>query len=90
MDYLYLSVKSATLPPPYSRRQVMGKGDKKTRKGKIRTGSFGNSRPRKKSSEIPPVTAGKKVATKKQVAKSKPASKPKVSPKAKADPKKKA
>lgn len=29
----------------------MGKGDKKTRKGKIFKGSFGKSRPRKKKKE---------------------------------------
>jgi 30S ribosomal protein S31 len=34
----------------------MGKGDKRTRKGKISRGSFGKSRPRKK------LTAAKKLA----------------------------
>ena len=29
----------------------MGKGDKKTRKGKISSGTFGKSRPRKKSKD---------------------------------------
>lgn len=29
----------------------MGKGDKRSRKGKIKIGSFGNSRPKKKKTE---------------------------------------
>ncbi|MDN5199832.1 30S ribosomal protein THX [Fulvivirgaceae bacterium BMA10] len=41
----------------------MGKGDKKTRKGKITKGTFGNSRPKKK--KVAEDTKGKKEETKK-------------------------
>ena len=51
----------------------MGKGDKKTRRGKISMGSYGVRRPKKKSS---PVVISKKTKAK-----------PKATPKAKADPK---
>jgi len=32
----------------HTKNQVMGRGDKKTKKGKINKGSFGKSRPAKK------------------------------------------
>jgi 30S ribosomal protein S31 len=39
----------------------MGKGDRRSRKGKIWRGSFGKTRPKKKKSQKPePVTARKK------------------------------
>lgn len=38
----------------------MGKGDKKSKKGKISMGSFGNSRPRKKKPSYKFVPRGKK------------------------------
>ena len=43
----------------------MGKGDKKTRKGKITMGSYGVKRPRKKSHPIH--TASKKITVSKEV-----------------------
>jgi 30S ribosomal protein S31 len=45
----------------------MGKGDKKSKKGKIRLGSWGNSRPRRKKSTA--TAAVKKTAPKKTAAK---------------------
>ncbi len=41
----------------------MGKGDKKTKKGKIKAGSYGNARPRKSSEKV--VAPKAKKATKK-------------------------
>ncbi|MHB8206217.1 30S ribosomal protein THX [Mucilaginibacter sp.] len=45
----------------------MGKGDKKTRKGKIAMGSYGKTRPHdiKVASSIPPETAGKTAVSEK-------------------------
>lgn len=54
----------------------MGKGDKKTRKGKIVMGTFGVSRPHKKKKVEAPKTKAK--------AKAKPKAKPAAKPKAKA------
>jgi ribosomal small subunit protein bTHX len=63
----------------------MGKGDKKSRKGKIKMASFGVSRPRDKKPSIPvstekkvkaeKVQAPKKVAAKKEAAPKKAAAK---------------
>ena len=63
----------------------MGKGDKKSRKGKIKMASFGVSRPRDKKPSIPvstekkvkaeKVEAPKKVAAKKEAAPKKAAAK---------------
>lgn len=49
----------------------MGKGDKKSRKGKIWRKSYGNTRPRKPSK----TTGAKKAAPKKKAAAKKPAKK---------------
>jgi 30S ribosomal protein S31 len=38
----------------------MGKGDKKSKKGKIWKGTYGNSRPRKEKKEGPDSTSEKK------------------------------
>ena len=46
----------------------MGKGDKRTRRGKIFKGSFGNSRPKFKAKKIAP-SAPKKAASTKKTAK---------------------
>jgi 30S ribosomal protein S31 len=54
----------------------MGKGDKKTRKGKIVMGTFGVTRPHKKKKTEVPKTKAK--------AKAKPKAKPAAKPKAKA------
>ena len=43
----------------------MGKGDKKTRRGKFFKGSYGKKRPRKKVINIPPPVKKKKKTTKK-------------------------
>jgi 30S ribosomal protein S31 len=51
----------------------MGKGDKKSRKGKISMGSYGVSRPRKKAVK----KAAKKTATAKKAAPAKKAAAPK-------------
>jgi 30S ribosomal protein S31 len=48
----------------------MGKGDKKTKRGKIHIGSFGNKRPRKKAATKTTTTA-KKAAPKKAAKKAK-------------------
>lgn len=59
----------------------MGKGDKKTAKGKRVMGSYGVTRPKKKSTESAPVAktekpaAEKKEAVKKETATKKPAAK---------------
>lgn len=59
----------------------MGKGDKKTRRGKIVNGSYGVRRPRKKST---PVVIAKKSKTKPKVeAKPKAETKPKAAAKSK-------
>jgi len=42
----------------------MGKGDRKTKKGKIRLGSYGKVRPRKKSNNIISKIAVEKITTK--------------------------
>lgn len=47
----------------------MGKGDKKTRRGKISLGTFGVRRPRKKAKPIIVEKPKKKTTTKKAVAK---------------------
>jgi 30S ribosomal protein S31 len=66
----------------------MGKGDKKTKRGKIIMGTFGVRRPRKKRVPIVVATKAKpKTVTK---AKSNPAAKPKAAPKPKAATKPKA
>jgi len=49
----------------------MGKGDKRSRKGKIVTGSYGKSRPKNKKKNVPvgaaaPETAPKKTTRKKK------------------------
>jgi len=68
----------------------MGKGDKKTRRGKITMGSFGVRRPRKRNKPVvvvevkkkPKAAAKPKAATKsKAVAKPKAATKPKAAAK---------
>ena len=51
----------------------MGKGDKKTRRGKINRGTYGRLRPRKKTTASVEVAKPKKKATKK----AKPAAKKK-------------
>jgi 30S ribosomal protein S31 len=43
----------------------MGKGDKKTRKGKISKGSYGRTRPRKKQGPLVPADENKTKAPKK-------------------------
>ncbi|GAA4959702.1 hypothetical protein GCM10023315_04200 [Algibacter aquimarinus] len=43
--YLYLHLKIATLYM-IKIKQIMGKGDKKTKRGKINRGTFGARRPR--------------------------------------------
>lgn len=43
----------------------MGKGDKKSRKGKIAMGSYGNTRPRKKAVKAAAKAGSKKAAAKK-------------------------
>jgi 30S ribosomal protein S31 len=63
----------------------MGKGDKKTRRGKITIGTFGVRRPRKKNKPIVVVTAKKKTkapAKPKAAAKAKPKTAAKAKPKA--------
>ena len=47
----------------------MGKGDLKTRRGKIIAGSYGKTRPKKKIVVSKPVAAKKKAKTKKPAAK---------------------
>lgn len=47
----------------------MGKGDKRTRKGKISAGSYGNSRPHGEVESAAPAAAVKKPAVKKPAAK---------------------
>lgn len=44
----------------------MGRGDKKTKKGKIAKGSFGKSRPHKKQTETHPAQEEKKKTAKKK------------------------
>ena len=58
----------------------MGKGDRKTKKGKIFSGSYGNTRPRKSSSQVTiqrqeKITVEKKNNVKKTTTKKKKASK---------------
>lgn len=62
----------------------MGKGDKKTAKGKRTMGSYGNTRPKKKSTPV-----AVKPAVKKEAAEAKPAAKKTAAKKttAKAEPK---
>jgi 30S ribosomal protein S31 len=80
----------------------MGKGDKKTRRGKITIKSFGNTRPRKKKKVTPtlpvieekpvikaPVKEAKKPAVKKEAKTRKPAAKAEEHPKKKEKEKKK-
>lgn len=43
----------------------MGRGDKKTRKGKIAKGSYGKLRPRKKQEQLVPAEKNKEPAKKK-------------------------
>ena len=45
----------------------MGKGDQKTRRGKIQVGSFGNLRPRKKTKAITKEQIAESAAAKKAV-----------------------
>lgn len=47
----------------------MGKGDKKSRKGKIFMGSYGKTRPRKRKKSAAPAAAAKKKAPAKKAAK---------------------
>ncbi len=58
----------------------MGKGDKKSRKGKIKMASFGVSRPRDKKPSIP-VSTEKKVKAEKVEAPKKAAAKKEAAPK---------
>jgi ribosomal small subunit protein bTHX len=58
----------------------MGKGDKKTRKGKIKMASFGISRPRDKKAAAP-VASVKKVKAVKEEAPKKVAAKKEAAPK---------
>ena len=58
----------------------MGKGDKKTRKGKIKMASFGISRPRDKKPAAP-VASVKKVKAEKEEAPKKVAAKKEAAPK---------
>ncbi|MEP6847600.1 MAG: 30S ribosomal protein THX [Acidobacteriota bacterium] len=44
----------------------MGKGDKRTRKGKISVGSYGKSRPKKKKTTAPAVEEKPKTKSKKK------------------------
>ena len=44
----------------------MGRGDKKTRKGKISKGSYGNTRPRGKEKALVPAEENKTAAKKKK------------------------
>lgn len=53
----------------------MGKGDKKSRKGKIAMGSYGVRRPRKKAKTAAAKSAPKKAATPKKAAAPKKAAK---------------
>ena len=55
----------------------MGKGDRKTKKGKITIGSYGVRRPKKKSTIVPAATTKKTTATKAPKAKKPAAKKPK-------------
>jgi 30S ribosomal protein S31 len=41
----------------------MGKGDKRTRKGKISAGSYGKSRPKHKKAAVPPAATEEKPKT---------------------------
>lgn len=43
----------------------MGRGDKKTKKGKISKGSYGKTRPRKKQDQLVPADENKTAANKK-------------------------
>jgi 30S ribosomal protein S31 len=52
----------------------MGKGDQKTRRGKIQVGSFGNVRPRKKA-KVTTAKVKSEVATEKKAAPKKAAAK---------------
>ncbi|MCP4312652.1 MAG: 30S ribosomal protein THX, partial [Bacteroidetes bacterium] len=61
----------------------MGKGDRKTRRGKLFSGSYGVLRPRKRKSEFSVVTATKKKVAEPEKPK---APTPKVAPKLKAEP----
>ena len=45
----------------------MGKGDKRTRRGKIFAGSYGKTRPKKKKGFVPPVEEKGKKANKQKV-----------------------
>ena len=49
----------------------MGKGDKKSKRGKIHIGSFGVKRPRKTAKKATPKKADKKAAPKKAAKKAK-------------------
>jgi 30S ribosomal protein S31 len=42
----------------------MGKGDKRTKKGKIFAGSYGKSRPKSKPKNVPPADGGEKSSKK--------------------------
>jgi 30S ribosomal protein S31 len=44
----------------------MGKGDKKSKKGKIAMGSYGNSRPQKVKKKVQPATTSKAKKIKKE------------------------
>ena len=68
----------------------MGKGDKKSRRGKITMGTFGVRRPRKKTKAQPKVTTAKTKAkpTSAKATATKPVAKPKATPKKKATTKK--
>ena len=47
----------------------MGRGDQRSKKGKIRAGSYGNSRKKKSTKKSTPAAAESKQATKKAVKK---------------------
>jgi ribosomal small subunit protein bTHX len=65
----------------------MGKGDKKSRKGKIKMASFGVSRPRDKKPSAP-VASTKKVKAEKAEEPKKPVAKKEAAPKKEGAPKK--
>jgi ribosomal small subunit protein bTHX len=65
----------------------MGKGDKKTRRGKIIMGTYGRLRRRKKSTAITAVAKPKSTPKPKTATKTEPAPKAETTPKAESKPK---
>ena len=51
----------------------MGKGDRKSKKGKIFMGSYGKTRPRKRKRTVQPATASSPATVEPKAAKKKPA-----------------